>query len=284
METIQENHSLNTKLINTQKRKYLSYNECKEYARKLNIKTVTRLFKYWKEHGRPDNIPSNLNMFYKNNGWISFGDFFGTGNINNKDRKYLSYEECKEYAKKMDIKSSIKWKKYCRENKKIGNIPSEPSRKYKNNGWKCWGDFLGTGRININNKDRKYLSYEECIKFAQESNIKSASEWRKYYKEKKLPDNFPNSPDVVFKNKGWKCWGEFLGTGRIMTKNISPIEECKRIARELNIKSSSEWRKCFKERKLPDNIPSSPDVVFKNKGWKGWGEFLGTGRKRRTMK
>ena len=39
-----------------------------------------------------------------------------------------------------------------------------------------------------------------------------------------------------------------------------------------------EWLNYHKEKKLPNNIPTHPESVYKNKGWIGMGDWLGTNR------
>ena len=38
---------------------------------------------------------------------------------------------------------------------------------------------------------------------------------------------------------------------------------------------NQEWRKYAKSGKLPKDIPTNVWQVYKNKGWKGWRDFLG---------
>jgi len=43
----------------------------------------------------------------------------------------------------------------------------------------------------------------------------------------------------------------------------------------LGLKSRKEWRDYSKSGKKPDDIPANPDNTYKNKGWNGWGDWLG---------
>jgi len=43
----------------------------------------------------------------------------------------------------------------------------------------------------------------------------------------------------------------------------------------LNLNSRGEWEKYCKSGNKPKNVPASPQYVYKNKGWKGWPDFLG---------
>ena len=121
-------------------------------------------------------------------------------------------------------------------------------------------------------------SYEEFKKWVQKQGIKNQSEFRKFDR-KKFPYGFPREPRNAYKNKGWKGWGDFLGTGYVATfrRQYLPLAEVKDFARSLKIKTQYEWRAYHKSNKLPDNIPTNPDIVYKKQGtWKSWGDFLGT--------
>lgn len=50
--------------------------------------------------------------------------------------------------------------------------------------------------------------------------------------------------------------------------------------RGLNLKSEYGWRDYCKSGKKPDDIPASPSRTYANDGWTGWGDWLGTGRRR----
>ena len=45
--------------------------------------------------------------------------------------------------------------------------------------------------------------------------------------------------------------------------------------RSLNLTSGNDWKKYCESGKKPFDIPKTPNSVYKNKGWKGWADFLG---------
>ena len=78
----------------------------------------------------------------------------------------------------------------------------------------------------------------------------------------------------MYKKQGtWKSWGDFLGTGY---REYRPFEEAREFVRTLGLKSISEWTKYAKSGKKPEDIPSTPNGVYKDKGWKGLRDWLGT--------
>ena len=151
-----------------------------------------------------------------------------------------------------------------------------PSRYYKNKGWISSGDFLGSG--NIATQLKKYRSFKKAKIFAR-SHFKSSVEFVKYRKSGKLPKDIPGFPSQTYKNKGWKGWGDFLGTGRIALRlrRYKPFREARKFVRNLQLKSNSEWLTYCKSGKKPSDLPSNIERVYKNKGWKGCKDFLGTG-------
>ena len=118
---------------------FLPFEEAREYARSLNLKNTTDWKKWSKTKERPSNIPSDPLRTYKDTGWQGWGDFLGNGNL-----EFLPFEEAREYARSLNLKNNIEWRKWSKSEMRPSNIPSSPNRFYKNKGWKSWADFLGT--------------------------------------------------------------------------------------------------------------------------------------------
>ncbi|MBT6647662.1 MAG: hypothetical protein HOB51_09170 [Thaumarchaeota archaeon] len=126
---------------------------------------------------------------------------------------------------------------------------------------------------------KKFRDFESAREFARKLNLKSRTEWKEYCKLNNKQDDLPRYPEGVYKNKGWKGWGDFLGTGNISPKDKTyrSFESAREFARKLNLKSRTEWELYSKLSDKPDDIPASPSGTYKNKGWTIWGDFLGSG-------
>jgi hypothetical protein len=83
------------------------------------------------------------------------------------------------------------------------------SQFYQNQGWKSWGDWLGTKQIAT--FLRKYRPFEEAQIFVHTLNLENHSEWKAYCKSGKKPDDIPANPYNAYNNKGWKGMGDWLG-------------------------------------------------------------------------
>ena len=124
--------------------------------------------------------------------------------------------------------------------------------------------------------EKSFPSYEEAQRIAQQAGITTAEEYNKRYKEFGLPSR----PNRIYKEQ-WQGWREFLGTGRTRTwtrgTDFPSYEEAQRIAQQAEITTAEEYNKRYKGFGLPSN----PNGFYKDQ-WQAWGEFLGTGRTRRT--
>jgi len=78
--------------------------------------------------------------------------------------------------------------------------------------------------------------------------------------------------------------GDWLGTGTIapQLREYLPFKEAREFVHGLGLKGEAEWRKYCKgelpeKGSKPEDIPANPDKIYKNKGWIGYGNWLGTG-------
>jgi hypothetical protein len=273
---------LGTNTIANNLKKFRSYNNAKKYAQSFKFKNTQEWRKHTKSKNFPTDIPKAVENVYKKN-WEGMGTFLGTGFINSQKRKFKTFIQAKKYARLNNIKSMNEWRKHAKYKNLPKDIPTNPWLTYKNE-WKGMGDFLGTGVVAP--QLRKYMSFEEARSYARSLKIKTAKQWYVFSKLKKYPNDLPKDPYDVYINKGWKSWGDFLGTGSVANyyKKYLKYKEAKFFVKKLNLKNQKEWFKYSKSRKFPSFLPATPMQVYKNSGWIGLDDFLGTGRKPRSKK
>jgi len=191
-------------------------------------------------------------------------------------KKWRQFIDAKKFVRKLNLSSTTEWRKFCKLGKKPDDIPSHPHIIYKKE-WKDWRDFLGTK--NTATQKRIYRSFESARKFVHLLGLESTNKWRDYGTSGKKPDDIPSHPHIIYKNKGWVSWGDWLGTKKIATHKIKfrVYDDAKKSVHSFNIKSQRQWNEFRKSKKLPKDIPSSPQRTYKNNGWIGWGDWLGTG-------
>ena len=255
----------------------ITYDECKKYIQeKFNINSLYK----WRKNSNiiPEKFPKYPKEVYFNRGWISWGDFLGTGRVQDNEiiKNYISYDDAKKWILiNLEVNNLIEWKKLAKEDKIPYFIPNRAERFYKKRGWISWGDFLNTDRIANKYKNSTFLSYSEACELVRKNGIKSRIE---YLKIKYV--NLPSDPSNFYKE--WISWGEFLGTGRsqdnlLALKYFSYDDAKKYIIENLSgIKSERIWKENVKINKIPNSIPNHPELFYlrKNRGWLGWKDFL----------
>ena len=192
-------------------------------------------------------------------------------------KKFRDFKSVREFARSLKLKDSKEWYEYCKSANKPDDIPRNPSRTYKNKGWIGYGDWLGTGSVAP--KDMVFRDFESAREFVRSLKLKGQVEWNDYCKSANKPDDIPTNPNTTYKNKGWISFGDWLGTGRVATKDIQfrDFESAREFVRSLKLKGQVEWNDYCKSGNKPEDIPRNPNTTYKNNGWIGMGDWLGTG-------
>ena len=114
-------------------------------------------------------------------------------------KQYRDFESAREFVRKLGLKNSRDWEKYCQSKNKPNDIPSAPLKIYKNKGWKGMGNWLGTGVVA---NQIKYRSFIEARQFVRKLKLKGTKEWKEYCKSGNKPDDIPAAPWKTYKE--WK--------------------------------------------------------------------------------
>jgi superfamily II DNA or RNA helicase len=257
-------------------RRFRSFKEARAYVRALHLNSETEWRKFRSSGKLPQDIPTNPNRVYAKEGWAGFGDWLGTGRLAGQDREYRPFHAARSFSQSLGLRSWDEWKDYCKSGKKPDEIPTDPGRVYANNGWISYGDWLGTGRIA--HRFRQFRPFTEARAFAQSLGFKSGSEWNKYRKSGKMPQDIPTNPHREYANQGWSGMGDWLGTGTVANRlrEFRTFTDARAFVRRLGMKSKTEWEEYCTSGKKPKNIPSIPSRTYKDEGWLGYGDWVGT--------
>jgi hypothetical protein len=246
---------------------FLPFEEARKIVREQQFRSREEFWN-WK---KPHNIPRNPISVYKE--WESWGDWLGSGYVATRFREYPLYEEARKYVHTLNLKTIKEWEDYCKSGVKPSNIPYSPVQVYADSGWKGMGDWLGTDFVAYQN--RKHRPFEDARKFARSLKLTSREQWFDYVESHDLPKDISKTPSWVYKNE-WLSWMDWLGTKPGFSEWKS-FEDARTYARSLNLKTEEEWNAFCRSGKLPPDVTSNPWNLYRDKGWNGIGDWLGTG-------
>ena len=133
--------------------------------------------------------------------------------------------------------------------------------------------------------DPRFLPFKEAREYARSLKLKSSREWFTLCKSKDFPHNIPKTPGSTYVNDGWDGFSDWLGTGKakyLMKKQGRlSFEEAREFVRSLHLSGIKDWWAYCKSGKKPANIPSAAHEAYRDE-WQGYGDFIGTGKKRHT--
>jgi len=253
-----------------QLKKFRTFEEARKFAISLKLKNKNQWADYVKRKNFPNDIPKGPRSVYLKKGWSGWGNFLGTGFISTNERTYRKFSEARKYVHSLSLNSGDEWTKFAKSKEKPVDIPATPENVYKKE-WIEWGDWLGTGRT------RNHRSFHEARKYVRTLGLTTYDDWWKFSKSVNRPSDIPATPEKVYK-KEWKGMGDWLGTFTIPRKDriYRPFIEARNFARSLNLKGDDDWKEFSKSVNRPSDIPSAPWEKYRNQGWKGMGDFLGT--------
>jgi hypothetical protein len=139
-----------------------------------------------KSDQRPSNIPSNPAQTFRDNDWISMPDWLGYGKGRVLARDMLPFAVARAIVRKLKLKSQKEWRAWCKSRQRPFNIPSDPSKAYRDGGWISMPEWLGyEGRVMAKSEDRLPFTVARAI--VRMLKLKSAKEWEAWCKSRQRP-------------------------------------------------------------------------------------------------
>ena len=256
------------------------FKKARSFARGLGLKSVIEWYDYSKSGKKPADIPAGPQNTYAKTGWNGWGDWLATDAVATRSRRYRSFAAARAFARSLGLKSVAGWRNYLKSGKKPNDIPSKPDLVYANGGWVGWGDWFGTGVIAPHL--RQYQTFKKARTFVRSLGLKSWSDWWRFCKSRKKPDDIPASPKNVYAHDGWSGIDDWLGTGKVPRGQFRGFNQARAFARGLGLKSTAEWKEYCKSGRRPLDIPIKPDSAYATQGWSGMGDWLGYARDTRS--
>ncbi len=113
-------HSIELKLWpRLAKLSWRPFDEAREFVRALGLRNQHEWRKYCRSQlpdrtRKPEDIPTDPHIVYKEEGWRTMGDWLGTGTIASRGRKYRMFEEARAFVRSLKLSGDSEWKRYCK--------------------------------------------------------------------------------------------------------------------------------------------------------------------------
>jgi hypothetical protein len=144
------------------------FDEARDFVKSLNLKSQSEWNLYingklLKTKGIiPFDIPLNPRGTYNGKGWISMGDWLGTGTIAPNLKVYRNFEDALRFVRSLELKDGDEWRAYCAGETSHtpslpNDIPKNPDQTYYSSGWMGMGVWIGNGYVVPS--QRKYKSF-----------------------------------------------------------------------------------------------------------------------------
>jgi hypothetical protein len=113
-------------------------------VQKLKLKDREEWREWSKSGQRPSNIPAGPHNTYRDDGWISMPDWLGyKGQARHEDM--LPFMVARAIVRKLKLKSQEEWREWSKSGQRPSNIPTNPDKVYRGDGWISTADWLGYG-------------------------------------------------------------------------------------------------------------------------------------------
>ena len=144
---------LGTGAISPRFRRYRSFRRARAFVRRLSLCSQQEWARYCKgelsgKGKKPVDIPAAPWHIYQGKGWISWGDWLGTGYVAPPMRRYSAFRRARAFVRRLALRSQQEWLEYCQgripgKGRRPADIPVRPDEVYRDDGWLGWGDWLG---------------------------------------------------------------------------------------------------------------------------------------------
>ena len=186
-------------------------------------------------------------------------------------KEFLPFEDFQQEAQSLYLGEGDVQRWYWQEYKNHPNWPSNPNRTYKDKGWEGLSELVGKeNRLKKEYPIFKDFQQEVRSLYTREGDV---AVW--YRQEYKNHPNWPFSPDMIYKNKGWEGWSELVGKENKLKKEYPIFKDFQQEVQNLYLGEMNVEKWYWQEYKKHPNWPSQPYKIYKNKGWEGWPELIG---------
>jgi len=120
---------------------------------------------------------------------------------------FAEFKKARSHVRKLKLRNVNEWRKYCKSGNKSNDIPSNPHRRYKNEGRISVGDWLGTKAVHPSKIN--WMPFEKARKVIHDLKLKNTIQWNEYCKSGEKHKEIPSHPEKVYSE--WVDFKDWLG-------------------------------------------------------------------------
>jgi hypothetical protein len=169
----------------------------------------------------------------------------GCGAWNKGTSRMLAFAAARAIVRKLKLKGVKEWEAWSKSGQRPSNIPSNPARTYRDDGWISWPDWLGCkGRA----APGSMLPFAVARAIVRKLKLKGNKEWEAWSSSGQRPSNIPATPSRTYRDDGWISMPDWLGYEKRGggwakgTTSMLPFAVARAIVRKLTLKGQKEWK------------------------------------------
>eukprot|EP00898_Chlorokybus_atmophyticus_P006938 jgi/Chlat1/7245/Chrsp58S06888 len=190
------------------------YAEACQLVRWVGLKHKRDYDEWVKSGEAPADMPLHPNKVYRNLGWTTWGEFFGTSAAMPAvlPTIFRPFEDARELIWSLELKSLDDYRAWCRSGERPEDIPVHPETVYVDKGWLSWPDWLGVEKGRPGPRYAHVLAYEEAkeVMRFEGLGLRAPEQYYEWWMRGDIPEGLPQRPYDVYKRRGWVSWDDFL--------------------------------------------------------------------------
>jgi hypothetical protein len=198
------------------RRQFAAFENARAFVRSLGLSSGHQFKLYCQGYfpgmpPKPDWLPTNPNITYRDKGWSGLMDWLGTGDpVLQRNSAMRPFEAAREFTHSLRLKTWLEWRTYVRGERpdlpqKPVDVPTNPQIAYFRRGWITWADFLGGEQRAWHSTE--WRQFNEARDFVRTLGLKNQAEWREWY-ARSGPKDIPFNPDKAYSS--WISYSDWF--------------------------------------------------------------------------
>ena len=192
-----------------------------------------------------------------------------------------------QFARSLALEDRAEWDAWCNGGGRPANVPFCPDRAYRGGGWVSYAHWLGADGDPAQGTDAPSDGSGAGAAWPQQragaggrGTLKAKTKTKATAKPRRAK---PKHDAAQARGRGGQGGGGGGGGAPRDARGVEaapqfylPFAEAVNMVRPLKLAGMGAWWEFCKSSARPGNLPSMPNLTYKDAGWRGWDHWLGT--------